>query len=337
MLLSKQSQRAASPGGPLFTRASIPYWDQKNATESLTANIALFDQVALFWYYIDETGTVTKYEYATEDTSILTRAQQRGIKTFFTLTNLGEKENETWDSRRVETVIKDEPSRTRHINDILSIFERLPFDGVNIDYEQVAPAQRENFSDFIEELAERLHQRGKLLSVALHPITDRESEKRYNFQDYRAIAESADTLEVMAYEEHYDEGEPGPAASAPWVEEIINYVGSKKVPKEKVLLGIPLYGYDWTRGSDSPANSLVYRDIVQLQADFQPEVRWDNRAQTPSFTYRHQDQTHEVWFEDARSVEHKLALARDAGLGGVYFWRLGGEDPAVWTKVPQFR
>ncbi|PJE65718.1 hypothetical protein COU91_00145 [Candidatus Saccharibacteria bacterium CG10_big_fil_rev_8_21_14_0_10_47_8] len=325
------------PKNSLLIRGSIPYWDQQKATQSFAENVSNLNQVALFWYYIDSNGKATKYTYALENPSILTLAHQNNIKAFFTLTNLGERAGDNWDSKRVEEVIKDNNSRAKHIEDILNIFSRLPFDGVSIDYEEVAPSQRDNFSSFIKQLAASLHQRGKLLNVAIHPVTDSNSEKRYYFQDVKNLSESADYLAVMAYGEHENDSGPGPIASYPWVNKIITYLKAKNIPLQKIFLGIPLYGYDWTEGSNNPATDLTYQDTQNLLAQFRLNLEWDEQLKSSHFTYNNQGQVHQVWFEGSRSVEQKMKLAQDAGLGGVSFWRLGEEDPNIWAEIKQFK
>ncbi len=322
---------------PVIINGSIPYWDQVSAVESFQSHAAEVNQLALFWYYLNDQGRVTKYEYAEIDASILAHAKQNNIKTLLTITNLGEREDEDWDSVRVEQVLKDEASRKKHIDDILSIVHALHFDGVNIDYEEVAASQRENFSRFIGQLSHRLHDEDKLLSVALHPIFNEESEQRYYFQDYPQIAHAADFVTVMAYGEHYDEGQPGPIASTAWLLEIIEYMKSKAMPLQKVLLGVPLYGYDWSVDSPEPAVGLTYQTTQQLLARVKAEPVWDEEAGAPYFHYTSNGQDHEVWFEDTRSVEQKIRLAQTNGLAGVAFWRLGGEDPGIWNSIGQFK
>lgn len=318
---------------PLLIRGAIPYWDQPAAVQSFADHAGQLNQLALFWYYINSDGQVTKYQYAQEDPSILTLAHQHHIKVFFTLTNLGEQSGETWDSSRVEKVIANDNSRAKHIDDIMSVLNRLPFDGVNIDYEQVAPSQRANFTTFINQLAARLHQQHKLLSLALHPVTDSQSQQRYSFQDVKALSKPADFMQLMAYDQHENDSDPGPIASNQWVSKALGYLKSRQVPMNKVLLGVPLYGYDWTKDSDSQAADVSYKSEQELMAKHHAELKWDEDAKASYFTYNQDGQTHEVWFEDARSVQADLRLAQQAGVGGISFWHLGEEDPGIWPEV----
>lgn len=323
---------AATPM-PMIVRGSIPYWDQKNAVLSFTKNISAFDQIALFWYFVTAEGEIQKYRYTVEDSSIIDTAHRENIKVSVLIANLPEQG--TWDSKRVEKVIGDNEKRAKHIGDIERLLSRLDADGVTIDYEEVASPQRENFSLFIDELSQKLHEHGKFVGVALHPKLGSRRDERYAFQDWQALAKSADYLYIMAYGEHYDEGEAGPIASLPWVSKIVDMVEEENIPKHKVILGIPLYGYDWNKDTDEAAAGLTYQDVQRLIRRFEPNLLYDEEVRSPHFIYETRGQTHEVWYEDVRSVEAKVVLAKRSGLGGITFWRLGGEDPEIWEILPQ--
>jgi spore germination protein YaaH len=203
---------------------------------------------------------------------------------------------------------------------------------VSIDYEEVNGSQRSRFTDFIKELSQALHARNKFVGVALHPKVGEASDNRYEFQDWEALSSYADSLYIMSYGEHYDEGEAGPIASLPWVEDIISYTESLNVAVNKFSLGIPLYGYDWEEDEDA-ADGLVYTDVMALVADHEAEPVWDSEAASPYFHYDEDGDDHEVWFENAKSATEKIELAKKSGFGGITFWRLGGEDRDTWREL----
>lgn len=333
------SPQTPKPNTPLQIKGSIPYWDQDNAFRSVEKNAASLDYINLFWYYLGADGDIKKYQYAKEDKNLISFAHENNIKVFAVLTNLPEKEDSSWDSKRVEKILNNTNLREKHINDILGKLESVNFDGITIDYESVKPSQRNQFSIFIEELASALNSKGQLVAVALHPKKTPKDEKNGigAFQDLQALAESADQLNIMAYGEHYDESEPGPIASMPWLEEIIGYAKSLKISPEKIYLGVPLYGYDWNKDNDEGAAGLTYVDVLNLAKKQSVKESWDKKSKSPYFTYEEDGDNHEVWFENARSVSEKIKLAKDAGLAGITFWRFGGEDPSIWNKIQEFK
>jgi len=324
-----------TPRPPLLVKGSIPYWDQRLAVRSFQDHVEQLDIVSLFWYFLTEDGFIRKYQYAQEDASIIRFAHENGVQVTAVITNLPEEAGSSWDSDRVERVLVDRESRAKHIADITEKLESLGFDGVTIDYEGVVGGQRENFTLFIQELASALHRSNKLVGVALHPKTGEASDRRYDFQDWISLAASADHLYIMSYGEHWDGGEPGPIASYGWVKQIVYYAKSMEVPKNKLFLGIPLYGYDWEAESDE-AEGLSYSDVATLLARYSEEVEWDSNARSPHFHYESSGREHEVWFENAQSVGEKIRLADETDLAGIAFWRLGGEDPEIWESVSQF-
>lgn len=320
----------------LIIKGSIPYWDQKEGLASFKNNIELFNYVNLFWYYLDSNGNVQKYQYADEDKDIIEFAHKSGVKVSAVITNLPEFPGARWnDSGLVENVINDKDKKERHIKSIADKLSKQDFDGVIIDYEQLSSSSKDEFTDFIHDLSLTLHKNNKLLSVVLHPKTSEDNpDENGKFQDWKSLSLHADQLQIMGYGEHWDESGPGPIASASWLQRILDYSKSIDVPKEKIFLGIPLYGYDWNTTNGGNATDLTYQDVEKLLAGFNINEEWDDKSQSSYFNYSDKNShKHEVWFENARSVEVKINIAKSYGLLGITFWRLGEEDPRVWSIV----
>lgn len=318
----------------IAVRAAIPYWDQERAYQSFKKNAHSLDYINLFWYYLNSEGEIATYEYATENPEIIQYAHENNVKVIPILTNLPDKDGANWSSERVENVIKNRESRQRHIQNILDKLAEFNFDGIDIDYEQVEYSQKENFTLFIKELALELHKNNKLLIIALHPKTKTASEDSLGaFQDWEKLAEAADYLSIMSYGEHWAESDPGPIASIKWLKKISDYSSSLNIPKNKINLGIPLYGLSWKEDSEDSAQSLTFAEIQKLITTKKLEPKWDTIAQSPYLNYSEDDNNYKVWFESTASVKTKIDLAKKSGFGGIYFWRLGGEDPELWKTI----
>lgn len=326
-------QKVSQKTVPLKVRGSIPYWDQDAAVASFAANVEHFDSISLFWYYIAEDGEVIKYEDATEDTTVIDFAHAHGVKVSAVLTNLPEDSGTTWDSDRVVHILEDSESQKEHIQQLMSTVERLSFDGIAIDFEEVDNDQSNNFSEYIANVSKAAHEKGLFVGVALHPKLGFVSDRNYMFQDWEEIAKYADELYIMAYGEHWDGGESGPIASIPWVGQIVRYAQSRKIPLSKFYLGIPLYGYDWIKNNDEEAVGLTDAQIKSLLTRFSIEPEWDETARAPHFSYEIDGYNHVVWYENIKSILEKAKLAKDAGFGGITFWRLGGEDSSLWDEI----
>ena len=324
---------------PVLIRGSIPYWEQEKAFLSFSQNANKFDYISLYWYYLGTNGQIKKYSGAREDQNIIKLAHDNNVKVGAIVTNLLDDEDLGWNSPRVEAWIKNDSAIEAHVSSIGEKLTNAGFDGVIVDYELVNAGQKENFSKFIKALSEKMHKEGKFVTVALHPKTaeGKKGEEIGRFQDWKEISKYADQLSIMGYSEHGDEDESGPIASVGWVDSIVNYALSLKIPREKLFLGIPLYGYRWQVGSDENAEGLTFAQIQKIISANQIEVQWDETAKSPYFSYEKDGEEYIVWFENAGSVSEKISLADEAGFGGVNFWRLGDEDPQIWQKVQEIK
>ena len=322
---------------PLKVKVSIPYWDQTKALSSFRENVDLVDYISLFWYFLGSDGEIHKYEFAQEDLSIINFAHDNGVKVEVVITNLPE--DGGWDSDRVENVLKNEDLLEKHIEEIVDLTQKLNVDGIDIDYEQLDNDLIDDFSGFIQNLGKALRDKGKYLGVALHPKSDDGIGNTNGAlsQDWQEVAKGADNLYIMAFNEHWDEGEPGPIASLPWVERIIKYAQNLGIEKSKLFLTIPLFGYEWKEDSDRAAHGLTFQDVQKIISNNEVAVEWNEDVASPYFKYERGGGEFEVWFEDARSVKNKINLADSAGFAGITFWRLGGEDPQIWEDLSSLK
>lgn len=304
---------------------SIPYWDQARAIADFKAHAEVYDMISVFWYRLDGDGGIGKYQYATEDLSLISYARERGVKTLGLIANLPE--NGDWDPDRVDAAIGDPESRAAHIAAIRALAEEKGFDGINIDYEFLEDSQTDDFSAFIRDLAMGLHADGRILAVAIHAQYPGGPTRG---QDLRAL-QVADILALMTYDEHWETSEPGPVASLPWVREVLTYALSLGLDAKKIYMGLPLYGYDWPEGGN--ADGREYEDVVRIANHAGAEVRFDAFAASPVVTYEDAGQSRELWFENVQSFEAKFRLADEYGLGGVHLWRLGREDARIYNVL----
>ena len=138
------------------------------------------------------------------------------------------------------------------------------------------------------------------------------------------MAVAADSVLVMTYEWGYTYGPPMAVAPLNKVEQVMNYAVAE-IPPEKLLMGIPNYGYDWRLPFEKgrPARSIGNYEAVALARKYGAEIQFDEEAQSPWFRYYdNRAQQHEVWFEDARSYQAKLALVRSLRVSGVSIWNI---------------
>jgi spore germination protein YaaH len=232
----------------------------------------------------------------------------------------------------LHTILNDPGTRAAWLATIVDAAVRHGYDGINLDFEAGAAADRGALSSFVAELSARLHAVGKKLAVDVSAKAHDDLEHpRSGFYDYPVLADSADVVFVMAWGIHWSTSAPGPIADMPWLQSIVNYVNS--LPnRQKYVFGTPLYGMDWVNGGGAanPATALEWAAVAALSARVGVAPAYDATAHETHFSYSDARGAHEVWASNAAAVLERMRMYRANGYGlGV--WRLGYEDQAIWA------
>jgi spore germination protein YaaH len=289
--------------------------------QTLLANADVLDEVNFFWYTLGADGGIQGGVMASQAVQV---ARDAGLRVVPSIVNGG------FDAQRVSLVVNDPARRQQHIQDILALVRDNDYDGIDIDYESLNPADRDAFSLFIEELAAALHAEGKLLSIAVHAKTgDAGAWGGAAAQDWARLGAAVDSFKIMTYDFHNGASEAGPIAPLDWVDAVLSYAATV-VPPEKTWMGVPVYGYNWT---GSRAQSLNWRQALQLAG--QQGVQPQRDLASGELTFSYDDGRHTVYFNDGETLAGRLALLREKHpkVAGIAIWPLGGEDPANWTAI----
>jgi len=252
--------------------------------------------------------------------------------------------NQGFDRATVSALLHDEVAQENAVRAMSDIANRGDEVGFQIDLENIAPADHRFFTLFVKRAAARLHQDGRLLSVAVTPQFSeaqpkgRQRKKTLRGEwsgayEYRSLGQYADLITLMTYDHSSRNGPPGPIAGYGWVKTAIKFA-VERVPRTKLLLGLPLYGREWSvEGDNSPSRSLTYDAVRALIERPDVHVQWNARWRSPWFEYSDGLSQRTVWYEDSRSLKEKLSLMQDYGLRGFAAWRLGDEGPDFWPLV----
>lgn len=270
-----------------------------------------------------------------DDGALLALAREHNISALMHLSTLTESGN--FSNELANLVLNDMDVQNNLINSILATLEQKGYQGLDIDFEFVLPEDRIPYAQFINRLRETLNPLGYTVLAALAPKTSAAQRGLlYEGHDYSLIGQAANAVLLMTYEWGYTYGPPLAVAPINQVERVVDYALTE-IPADKMYLGVPNYGYDWTlpfvRG-DSRAISISNVTAINTAREFGAEIFYDETAQAPYFQYSTPDGTeHEVWFEDARSIREKLALARDSQMRGVGYWNLMRPFPQNWLVL----
>ena len=258
-------------------------------------------------------------------------AGEAGRNSILTLTPLGP--DGRFSNNLIHQMLLNSASKERLMDELLSAMMTLDFAGVDVDFEYILAEDRDLFTEFVAELRRRMNANGYRVSVALAPKTSADQPGLlYEGKDYRGLGEAADEVLLMTYEWGYKYGPAMAVAPLNKVRQVVEYALTE-IPAEKILLGIPNYGYDWTlpfvRG-ESEAVTIGNVEAVQIAIANNAEIRFDELAQSPFFTYEKESIQHEVWFEDVRSLQRKYDLLEEYNLRGIGVWQIMRLFRAMW-------
>jgi spore germination protein len=291
---------------------------------ALAKNVDKIKTIIPFWGTIEADGSLTD-RGGNDHASVVKYAHANNVKVLLMVNNA----KQTGATAPIHTVLASPALRKTAINNIEAYIKKYGLDGINIDFEMVPAGDRDNLTAFMKELYARLKPQGYIVSIDVFPKTDENNDVSVAY-DYGKLAQYADRIVVMTYDNHGMWSGPGPIADINWVENSLKYA-LKFIPKNKLYLGVAGYGYDW---SSKGVESLEYKPIMDLAARFGSAVQWDEASKSPHFSYIGADGVrHEVWFENGRSVGYKLDLVNKYDIAGAALWKLGEEDPAFWQTV----
>ena len=302
--------------------------------ETMVRHARDLDVIVPFWFRLAESGDGTIEAYGAPPPQrrkqVVREAHRRGLKVEMIVHNLlyGSGDRSAATARRF---LRDPAAQDRAVRGILDILRQEGYDGVHIDLETVPPEERPRLTAFVRKVRQALPE-DKLLSIAVFPRDrDDRTDPNTGVYDYAALGKTVDFFILMTYSEHRADTPPGPLASLDYVDRMVRYA-LRHVPREKVIVGLGSFGFDW--GGGTFPRYLDHAQAVRLARDQGVEVRWDDRARVPFFTYTAADgSTHTVYFENARSWAEKLNLIRRHRVRGVAIWRLGMEEEAAWREI----
>ncbi|WP_066322399.1 glycoside hydrolase family 18 protein [Bacillus sp. FJAT-29814] len=233
-------------------------------------------------------------------------------------------------------LLNDIAIQDRFLNNIVTTAKKYGFRDIHFDFEFLRPADREAYTRFLRKAKQRFQREGWLMSTALAPKTSATQKGLwYEAHDYRAHGEIADFVVIMTYEWGYSGGPAMAVSPIDQVRKVLEYAITE-MPSNKILMGQNLYGYDWTLPfvQGSIAKAVSPQQAIQLAARHNVPIEYDTKAQAPFFRYRAEDgKQHEVWFEDARSIQAKFDLIKELNLRGMSYWKLGLAFPQNWLLI----
>lgn len=233
-------------------------------------------------------------------------------------------------------IINDYKLREQFINNILNVVIKYDLDGINLDFENIYQTDKNSYSKLVLELAPRLRELGKVLSV---DVTAPDGSPDWSLcYNRNLIGKNADYIVFMAYDQNgISSTEPGTIAGYDWVENNINkFLNQEEVEPGKMILGIPFYTRIWKISNEGKVKS----EVVNMKDTYKnipsdATIQWDDTLKQNYAQYQKNNQTYKVWIEDIKSIKEKLSLINKYNLAGASFWEKDRETSQTWETVSQ--
>lgn len=233
-----------------------------------------------------------------------------------------------WDPKSVHTLLGSPSTEANLVNRLLEWVLANKFQGINIDFESMETEDYAKLPAFVKLLHDAFQPKNLGVSVDIEAENANVRAKE--------LADAADWLMLMAYDQHSETDPPGAIAGVDWCETVLEAT-LKRVPAEKLVLGIGNYAYDWNTKTNAPADSLSFNEAMDTADGYSDDppskvIQFDKDSLNSTFSYEDDsDDLHKVWILDAASAYNQWLSARGYGLRGAAVWALGQEDPGIWS------
>jgi peptidoglycan-N-acetylglucosamine deacetylase len=311
----------ASPSGPLAVGFYVS-WDERSR-ESLRAHVEQLDVVAPQWVQLSTTpGEVT----VTNDPQAraIIQASKRRPAVMPLVYNARE---DMWDGPLGDRVIADPAARARLIARLGELAEKRGYAGYMFDFESLSERGLAAYPQFLRQARAALAPLHLQIWVTA-PFADRS-------WPLKAMQAASDSVVLMAYDQHWATGGVGPAAAQDWFQDNLARDFAILDPG-RTIVAAGAYGYDWTLGpaGQRSADALTFHEAALIAHDSEVEVDLDPASLNPHFAYADEKgRPHEVWFLDAVTLYNQLAALEPWRAKGYGLWRMGSEDPGVWSLL----
>jgi spore germination protein YaaH len=316
--------------------------DSQKSTNSFTAHIDKIGLLVPTWYGVDAQGLVN----GGPNNYVLDLAKQHRLPVMPIISMSAGRKG-------FHDLLHDETAKQHMIESMLQQATEHGYVGYQFDFESISWTDRDAYTLLAKQTAEALHKHGLKLSIAVVPNGPGHAGvgpfSKWMWQYWRgaydlsALGKYADLICLMTYDQHTRWTTPGPVDGMPWMLDQLKYAVTQ-VPKDKLSLGIALYGYRWytgnpvrddgTEASNIAATYIDADESMPLIQEQKAQVQWDPVEHESWFYFYRDDMREWVFMPDAHSFRDRYALVKQYDLEGFCAWVLGAEDPKVWDELP---
>jgi cellulose synthase/poly-beta-1,6-N-acetylglucosamine synthase-like glycosyltransferase/spore germination protein YaaH/peptidoglycan/xylan/chitin deacetylase (PgdA/CDA1 family) len=319
-----------------FIRAAFyTPWSGSTSVPSLTKQGDKLNVIFPEWFFIDTLNT----------TGLQTRVDSEGLATMRKLnlriipilTNFNSSKKD-FDGQLIHTILNNPKKQQSFIQSVIDTLMKYNFAGINIDFEDLIETNNNLLVAFQQNLYRQLHAKNLLVTQDIAPFNnDYKLEELGNYNDY---------IILMAYDQNNGSTAPGPISDQKWIEQALDNMASK-IENSKIILGFAGFGYDWQEYTDEEGvlqkecNAITYAEAIDMAKLSGAIIDYDNNSYNLHYSYEEDfvlensnkktKIKHTIWFTDGATTFNILRFADEYGIAGTVLWRLGSEDPRIWT------
>lgn len=322
--IREKAEEKAKIEGPISL--AWDYYSEYVSAPTRTGKIIGVNVVSPSFFYMTKYSTTNVYEnVGNEGIAYVNWAHGNGYQVWpmFTNSNMSE----------TSKMLSDYKSRENVINQIIKYIKQYNLDGINIDFEGMYEADKDNFSRLLIEIRPRLNEIGAVLSV---DVTAPDGAPEWSLcYDRYTIGKVADYVMFMAYDQYgVSATKAGTTAGHNWVEaNVKKFLGQEEVKAEKIILGIPFYTRVWKEINGNVISSVVNIGNVNNLIPSNATKTWDEDLQQYYVEYKKGGATYKIWVEDEKSIEAKLDLVSKYNLGGAAYWEYDRATNSIWNLI----
>lgn len=319
---------------PLYAGQTLvlSFEEEPSDTAEMTGYAYPFIETGVLYYSLPYISALIPFTYGfladgtlvpLDDERLISAARSAATSSLMHLSTLTE--NGNFSADRALALFSSPSAQDTLIYNVERTITEKGYSGLDIDFEFIPGSAAADYAAFITKLRYRLSPLGYKVIAALAPKTrDDQPGVLYEGHDYALVGAAADAVLLMTYEWGYTYGPPMAVAPISAVRRVLDYAVSR-IPPEKIYMGLPNYAYDWIlpyKQGYSRATSIGNDEALDIARRFGAEIKFDETSKTPYFTYYDAGATHEVWFEDARSMQEKFRLIKEYGFRGGGYWNV---------------
>ena len=316
LFAARPKQMAGGRNAKPITVGFYTTWSDGSAP-NLVKNMGQMDWVAPTTLAIDASGNIQQHE-----DQALRRILLSAINPPLVVPVLQNVVGDDFQKGATQALFHSEAKRQQLIKGLSDYFNRTGDAGIIFDFDM--PAYRA----LILEVNKAFDAKGRIVAVTLPLEGDGWSPAQF--------AAVADKVILMAYDEHWASGPPGPIASSDWfTRKVAGALAG--MPPDKAIVALGSYAYDWQAGNPKGADSLSVEEAWLDAHDSGANPVFDKASGNSGFSYMEQNARHDVWIMDAAASWNEMQILRQMGIQNVALWRLGSEDPGFWQALGAWR